>query len=57
MQMNEVNQIKNKVALAVAQSLYKIICCHECFEIKIYDQGSEFVNLVSKELPAVTGVE
>ena len=49
--IDEANPVKHKLIQsnikAVAQSLYKIICCCGCFEIKI---NRQFVNLVSKEL-------
>ena len=49
----QANPIKDKDALAVAQSLYKL-SCFGCFEIKI---NKQFVNFVPKELRALTGIE
>ena len=43
----EAAPLKDKSATDVANFISKIICRHGCFEIKISDQGWEFVSKLS----------
>ena len=52
----KVNPIKNKVALTVVQVLYDLISCLRYCKIHTKYQDRKFVNLVLKELHALTEV-
>ena len=53
---SEAKPVKDKLACTIASFLYEVICRHGCMKIQINDQGREFVNQVSSELHAMTGV-
>ena len=53
----EVKPTKDKSAPTIAQFLWEVMCWHGCFEIKINNQGWEFVNEVCKQLHELTRVD
>ena len=54
---SEAKPTKDKSAPTVAQFLYELMCRHGCFDVKINDEGREFVNQVCDELHKLTGAE
>ena len=54
---SEAKAVKDKSAPTVPKFLYETICRHKCMRIQINDQGKEFVNEVSENLPEMTGTE
>ena len=54
---SEMKPTKDKSAPTIAQFLYEVMSRHGCLEIRINDQGREFVNEVCKRLHDLTGVE